>query len=109
MIRKPVWTGIVFLVASICIVVFTGLLRSGIAYSTDPPTRQEVIQTSGPIPYRLPPDFSERLVFQSEVDGDFELFLLSREGLRKLTDNDYAEDYPVFSPDGSSVLYSARP
>ena len=65
--------------------------------------------TFGVIHYTLPPGFRDRLVFQSDVDGDTEIYLLTVKGLRKLTDNTFPDEYPVFSPDGRKVLYMTRP
>ena len=57
----------------------------------------------------LPPGFHEKVVFQSDVDGDTELYLLTRKGVRKLTDNTIPDEYPVFSPDGTRILYMTKP
>ncbi len=66
-------------------------------------------KTFGVIHYSLPAGFHDRLVFQSDVDGDTEIYLLTRKGLRKLTDNTIPDEYPVFSPDGKKVLYMTKP
>jgi len=63
----------------------------------------------GVIHYTLPPGFHDKLVFQSDVDGDTEIYLLTTKGLRKLTDNSIPDEYPVFSPDGRKVLYMTKP
>lgn len=61
------------------------------------------------ISYELPPGFSELLVFQSNVDGDSELYLLSQNGMRKLTHNNFPDENPAFSHDGRKILYMAKP
>jgi len=63
----------------------------------------------GVIHFSLPPDFHDKLVFQSDVDGDTEIYLLTAKGIRKLTDNAIPDEYPVFSPDGTKVLYMTKP
>jgi len=53
--------------------------------------------------------FSGRIVFQSNMDGDNEIFLMTASGLRKLTDNTWEDKYPLWSPDGKSIAYTANP
>jgi Tol biopolymer transport system component len=56
-----------------------------------------------------------RLAFSQEAGGDAladsEIFTLetSGQGVQRLTDNRYLETYPVWSPDGSQILYLAWP
>jgi TolB protein len=47
----------------------------------------------------------QQLVFQSDRDGDWELYLLNVETLEltQLTDNDVADVQPIVSPDGSNI------
>ncbi len=63
----------------------------------------------GVIRVTLPPGFHEKVVFQSDADGDTDLYLLTPKGLRKLTRNSYPDEYPVFSPDGTRILYTTKP
>jgi Tol biopolymer transport system component/lysophospholipase L1-like esterase len=63
----------------------------------------------GIIHFTLPPDFHEKVVFQSDVDGDTEIYLLTRKGVQKLTSNTIPDEYPVFSPDGTRILYMTKP
>ena len=53
--------------------------------------------------------FEGRIVFQSNMDGDNEIFLLTEEGLTRLTDNDWQDEYPVWSPDGARIAFTANP
>jgi len=53
--------------------------------------------------------FEGRIVFQSNMDGDNEIFLLTEEGLTRLTDNDWQDEYPVWSPDGTRIAFTADP
>jgi Tol biopolymer transport system component len=55
------------------------------------------------------PDGS-KLVFRSAEDGNFDLFLMSREGgaLTRLTNDDARDNFPVFAPDGSAIAFSSN-
>lgn len=53
--------------------------------------------------------FSGKIIFHSNVDGDNEIYLLTSEKLVKLTDNQWNDEYPVWSPDGSKIAYTADP
>ena len=53
--------------------------------------------------------FEGRIVFQSNMDGDNEIFLLTEDGLTRLTDNDWQDEYPVWSPDGARIAFTANP
>jgi Tol biopolymer transport system component len=55
-----------------------------------------------------PPAFSGRIVFQSNADGDNEIFVLSDAGLRRLTDNSWEDVYPVWSPGGDKIAFSSN-
>jgi Tol biopolymer transport system component len=55
---------------------------------------------------RLP--FEGQIIFQSDLDGDNELYLLTKKGLKKLTDNDWQDEFPRVSPDGRWVAFSAN-
>lgn len=57
----------------------------------------------------------DRIAFSEKVGGnsneDCELFTLGVDGgdLQRLTDNEYLDTYPVWSPDGSQIVYVAWP
>jgi Tol biopolymer transport system component len=52
---------------------------------------------------------SGRIVFQSDLDGDDEIYLLQGKRIRQLTDNTWDDRYPRWSPDGTKIAYTANP
>lgn len=60
---------------------------------------------------KAPPPFPLKgeIVFQSNVDGDNEIFLLDKTGVKKLTDNDWSDEFPSWSPDGKKIAFTANP
>lgn len=54
-------------------------------------------------------DFRGRIIFQSDMDGDSEIYSLTADSLTKLTDNSWQDEYPRCSPDGRRVSFSANP
>ena len=53
--------------------------------------------------------FSGRILFQSDLDGDNEIYVLTADGLTKLTDNAWDDRYARWSPDGKKIAFSANP
>ena len=53
--------------------------------------------------------FRGRIVFQSDMDGDHEIYLLTQKGLSKLTDNEWSDENPKWSPDGKKIGFTANP
>lgn len=53
--------------------------------------------------------FSGRILFQSDMDGDAEIYLLTSRGVSRLTDNVWNDEYPRWSPDGRRIAFAANP
>ncbi len=53
-------------------------------------------------------NFEGKIVFQSDMDGDNELYILTQNGLTKLTDNQWHDEFPRVSPDGKWVAFSSN-
>ncbi|MGB8953148.1 MAG: hypothetical protein WCC06_10865 [Candidatus Aminicenantales bacterium] len=53
--------------------------------------------------------FRGRIVFQSNMDGDNEIYLMTKDGLKKLTDNTWSDEYPKWSPDRTKIAFTANP
>ena len=60
---------------------------------------------------KLKPKFpiEGRIVFQSNFDGDNEIYLISETKIKKLTDNSWDDEYPMWSPDGNKIAFIANP
>ncbi|MDH5386550.1 MAG: DPP IV N-terminal domain-containing protein, partial [Candidatus Aminicenantes bacterium] len=53
--------------------------------------------------------FKGKIVIQSNMDGDNEIYLLTKDKMQKLTDNTWEDEYPVWSPDGKKIAFTANP
>jgi len=54
-------------------------------------------------------NFKGKILFQSDYDGDNEIYMISMEGFKKITNNSFQDEYPVWSPDGKKIAFSANP
>jgi len=70
---------------------------------TPSPPASESVQLS-------PPRTSGKIVFQSDRDGDWEIYVLHLDTgeLLQLTRNTFADEYPVWSPDGSQIAFKSN-
>jgi Tol biopolymer transport system component len=70
---------------------------------------QSETQKTGEFSMKPLTGFKGRIVFQSNFDGDNEIYLLTENNLIPLTDNDWDDGYPVWSPDGTQIAFHANP
>lgn len=88
--------------------------------STPPPTPTPTITptpsqtpmpsiTPTPFPTITPTPLPDEIVFQSNRDGDFEIYIMGVDGSnqRPLTQNAAADEYPRVSPDGSRIVFES--
>jgi Tol biopolymer transport system component len=69
----------------------------------------EVSNREAPLQTNLTPKFPIEgvLIFQSNLDGDNEIFLMKDNSLSQLTHNTWNDEYPVWSPDGKSIAFAS--
>lgn len=53
--------------------------------------------------------FEGRIVFQSNMEGTNAIYLMTAEGVRKITPNSWENKFPVWSPDGTRIAFHANP
>ena len=55
------------------------------------------------------PEFSipGAVLFHSNMDGDNEIYLMTQNSIIQLTDNTWNDEYPVWSPDGTQIAFTA--
>jgi Tol biopolymer transport system component len=53
--------------------------------------------------------FEGRIVFQSNMEGTNAVYVMSPEGIRRLTQTAWDSQFPVWSPDGDRIAFFANP
>jgi len=53
-------------------------------------------------------EFRGRIAFQSDFGGNNDIYLLTAEGLTRLTDDPASDEFPRWSPDGRSIAFSSN-
>jgi len=53
-------------------------------------------------------EFRGRIVFQSDLSGNNEIYLLTRDGLRSLTNDAASDEFPRWSPEGRRIAFSSN-
>ncbi len=89
-----------------------GLLGLALAFCS--PDRENTVDSAVPQKrdlsrFKAGFPFRGTIVFQSDLDGDNEIYLLTANELRRLTDNSWSDEYPRWSPDGTKIAFSANP
>ena len=84
-----------------------------VATPTDTPT-PTITPTPSSTPTATPtattPPPTNRIVFQSNRDGDYDLYIMDIDGdnQTRLTDNTADDKYPVAAPDGQTILFESN-
>lgn len=53
-------------------------------------------------------EFRGRIAFQSDLDGDNDIYVLTKDGLARLTDDPGSDEFPKWSPDGRRLAFSSN-
>ena len=71
-------------------------------------TREVIVEKEVPVTVVVTRDPS-RIAFHSDRDGDFEIYIMDSDGtaLSKLTNNNYGDGSPDWSPDGSKIVFTS--
>jgi Tol biopolymer transport system component len=58
--------------------------------------------------FRPQSEFRGRIVFQSDLGGNNDIYLLTGGGLRRLTQDPASDEFPRWSPDGRSIAFTSN-
>jgi TolB protein len=106
-VRKPVIGGMLLLFAAIPALIVHGEPEASPA-ATATPAIVQITKVSQDEPV-LSPD-GKKILFQSDLDGPFNLFVMGPGGrhITRLTQHAGSDDGGVWSPDGKLIAYSSR-
>jgi Tol biopolymer transport system component len=90
----------------ILICLYSALLLFCQPQNDNPVAEQDSIDIED---YRTEVEFEGKIVFQSDIDGDYEIYLMTKKGVKKLTDNNWNDENPKWSPDGTKIGFTANP
>jgi TolB protein len=86
--------------------------------NTPPFPSHPAVPWTGNIPYKQDRNHrrarlkgvSGKIAFQSDRDGDWEIYIMNADGsnLVQLTHNTFADEYPVWSPDGQQIAFQTN-
>ncbi|MGB7297589.1 MAG: hypothetical protein WBC70_18585 [Candidatus Aminicenantales bacterium] len=98
-----------FVLASLilCLIIFSLLyLRTRSADVGAEPEKDNRVQPAGTPAF---PVLNGKIVFQSDRDGDEEIYVMDPQGdtIEQLTDNSAADEYPVWSKDGKKICFES--
>lgn len=54
---------------------------------------------------RLPEPLNGRIVFNSMRSGNFDIYLIDKDGVKRLTNHPARDERPIWSPDGSKIAF----
>jgi len=81
----------------------------GLACGRESAPQEKTPSAADPASLRAATVFSGEIAFQSDLDGNPEIYVLSSDRLRQLTDASWNSEFPKWSPDGRRIAFSANP
>ena len=95
--------------ANLAVVVLGGLFLHPSCRGGGPEEKPTPLLQTSPSALEPSMEVTGRIVFQSDLDGDDDIYVLQGREVIKLTDNSWDDRYPRWSPDGQKIAYVANP
>ena len=91
-------------IVSVCLGGIAGCNEQQSSATTEKSEQQSPLQNT------LLKELSGKIVFQSDRDGDWEIYVMNADGshVLQLTQNTFADEYPVWSPDGNQIAFKSN-